>query len=133
MKLLKTKHTLLLSIITFCITSICNAQEGVISINQDEEITRLLELKKEINTNEDANDRYKIQIFSGRRGAAETEQTDFNNEYVQWTSKLVYETPNYKVWVGSFKSRLEADRALLKVKNKFPNAFIFKPKIKKEL
>jgi len=133
MKLLKTNKALLITIITLVITTVCNAQQGTVNIHQDEEITRLLELKKEINTNEDASDRYKIQIFSGRRGAAETQQDDFKNAYTQWSSKLVYETPNYKIWVGSFKSRLEADRALLEVKKKFPNAFIFKPKIKKEL
>jgi len=45
----------------------------------------------------------------------------------QYRSSLEYETPNYKIWVGNFRSRLEADRALVKVKRKFTSAFIFKP------
>ena len=39
-----------------------------------------------------------------------------------------YETPNYKIWVGNFKTRLEADRALQRIKRAFNSAFIFKPK-----
>ncbi|MDO6596378.1 SPOR domain-containing protein [Oceanihabitans sp. 2_MG-2023] len=132
MKLLKTKYIITSLFLTFTFTAICNAQQGTVTVNQDKEITALLKLKKEINTNEDTSDRYKIQIFSGRRGIAETKQTDFKGAYAQWSSKLVYETPNYKVWVGSFRNRLEAERALLKVKNKFPNAFLFKPKKKQE-
>ena len=31
--------------------------------------------------------------------------------------ELVYETPNYKVWIGDFFSQLEADKKLLKIKN----------------
>ena len=122
-----------LSLLTFLwVSGVCCAQQGEVLINQDQEITELLKLKKEINSNEDSSDRYKIQIYSGRRVSAEKSKSDFMNSYEKWSSKLVYETPNYKVWVGSFRSRLEADRALLDVKRKFPNAFIFKPKKEKE-
>jgi len=132
MKLFKIKTTSLSLLILLVFTGVCHAQQGEVVINQDQEINRLLELKKEINSNEDSSDRYKIQIHSGRRVSAEKSKSDFRNSYGKWTSKLVYETPNYKVWVGSFRSRLEADRALLEVKRKFPNAFIFKPKKEKD-
>ena len=42
-----------------------------------------------------------------------------------------FETPNYKIWIGNFKTRLEADRALLLIKKKFYSAFVFKPKKEK--
>ena len=132
MKLLKRNLINATLFILLVLTNFCYAQQGNAIVNQDKEITSLLELKKEINTDEDASDRYKIQIFSGRRGLAETKQSDYKQSYTQWSNKLVYETPNYKVWVGSFRNRLEAERALLKVKKKFPNAFIFKPKKEKE-
>ena len=41
---------------------------------------------------------------------------------------MVFNTPNYKIWVGNFRDRLEADRALLRIKKSYMNAFIFKPK-----
>ena len=48
--------------------------------------------------------------------------------FENWKSNIVYEYPNFKIWAGSFATRLEADRALKEVKRKFPSAFIFKPK-----
>ncbi|AUC83280.1 SPOR domain-containing protein [Lacinutrix sp. Bg11-31] len=104
------------------------AQQGTVIVNQDPEITALLKLKKQINNEDEDSDRYKIQIYSGSRAKAESTENSFDGAYNSWSSKLVYETPNYKIWVGSFRTRLEADKALKKIKNKFPSAFIFKPK-----
>ena len=106
------------------------AQEGTVTVNQDPEISAILKLKKQINNEDEDSDRYKIQIYSGSRQRAESIENSFDSSFNSWSSKLVYETPNYKVWVGNFRTRLEADKALLKVKKNFPSAFIFKPKKK---
>ena len=53
--------------------------------------------------------------------------------YVSTTNiELIYETPNYKVWIGDFYTQLEADKKLLMIKKKYPEAFIFRPKPKIE-
>ncbi len=102
------------------------AQEGTVTINQDKEIEALLEIKKDIET---SSNRYKIQVFSGAsRGAAEAARAKFSESYSDWPSSLEYETPNYKIWVGNFRSRLEADRALIRIQKTFTSAFIFEPK-----
>ena len=41
---------------------------------------------------------------------------------------MKYETPNYKIWVGNFRTQLEADRELRLLRKHFPNAFSLKPK-----
>jgi len=113
----------------FCITEI-SAQEGIVSINQDKDIDVLLRLKKEVNKSQS---NYKIQIYNGNRSGAEKTRLEFRNSFSDWPTSIKFETPNYKIWIGNFKTRLEADRALLKIKRKFNNAFIFKPKkVKKE-
>ncbi len=115
----------------FCfaiLTSSCFAQNGQVTINQDEKITTLLKVKKELNKNEAASDRYKIQIYNGHRTGAETAKKEFSESIADWRPTINFEPPNFKIWVGNFRTRLEADRALKKVKRKFPNAFIFKPK-----
>jgi len=101
-----------------------NAQQGTVTVNQSAEIDKLLDLKKDISIEEE---RFKIQIYSGSLVAAEAAKANFQEAYPQYYSSLEYETPNYKIWVGNFRSRLEADRALIKVKQKFTSAFIFKP------
>jgi len=125
---LKTKFTLL-CLTSFLFTSLLSfSQQGQVYVNQDENITVLLNLKKEMNKNEHDSDRYKIQIYSGNRTAAQNAKSDFNQAFGEWNPTIEYETPNFKIWAGNFSTRLEADRALKKIKKKFPSAFIFKPK-----
>lgn len=132
MKLLNLKISCL-SIICFAFTSTyCFAQQGDVTINQDKNITALLNLKKEMNKKENDSKRYKIQIYSGNnRSAAKSAQNEFSNSFTNWSPTIQYEPPNFKIWVGNFRTRLEADRALKRIKRKFPNAFIFKPKKEK--
>jgi hypothetical protein len=118
-----------LSLSCFMIASTyCFSQEGNITINQDKHITVLLDLKKEMNKNEADSERYKIQVYSGNRSDAYEAQKEFSSSFGDWNPSMQYETPNFKIWAGNFRTRLESDRALKKIKKKFPNAFIFKPK-----
>ena len=113
----------------FCFAQ-SQAQEGSVVVNQDRDIEVLLSMKKDINRTKV---NYKIQIFSraNDRLGAEKSRSEFKKMFTDWDTKMKYETPNYKIWVGNFKTRLEADRALLEIKKKFNNAFIFKPKREK--
>ena len=100
------------------------AQEGAVNINKSEAIDRLIELKKEANKEINFN---KIQIYRPRAGA-EQALSSFRSFYSDYSSEMKYETPNYKIWVGNFRTKIEADRALIAIKKKYPNAFIFTPK-----
>ncbi|MCF7567468.1 SPOR domain-containing protein [Sabulilitoribacter arenilitoris] len=132
MSTLKFKAILFSVACLVIISSNCFAQQGHVTINQDKNIPNLLALKKELNKDENASDRYKIQIYNGNRTGAESAQKEYYTLYNQWRSSLEFELPrNYKIWVGSFRTRLEADRALKRIKRNFPNAFVFKPKKKK--
>ena len=104
------------------------SQSDLIQIKQNPKIDSLIKLKKEINENFF---NLKIQIFSGKRDKAlELISNHTKNEYPGEEIKLVYETPNYKVWVGDFFTQLQADKKLLLIKKKYPEAFIFRPKPK---
>ncbi|OUR91670.1 hypothetical protein A9Q87_09560 [Flavobacteriales bacterium 34_180_T64] len=100
------------------------AQEGKVTIDQDSDISTLLEYKKDLKTVE----LYRIQVYSGDRKGAEKTEREFKFKYGDWTVDKVFETPKYKIWVGNFRSRLEADKALLKIKKNYTHAFIFTPK-----
>ena len=124
MTLSSKRNLFFIILITLAFNTSSYAQEGTVSINQDPRIDELIKLRKEI---EDTRDRYRIQIFSGDRTRAEDKRLNFRKYFSQYSTKLVYETPNYKIWVGNFRERLDADRALKKIKTKFTGAFIFKP------
>ena len=41
---------------------------------------------------------------------------------------IVFSNPSYKVWVGSFKSKIEAEKALLSIKKKVSFCQYYKSK-----
>jgi|TARA_B100001142_G_scaffold51690_1_gene49225 hypothetical protein len=101
------------------------AQNGNVIINKDKKIEKIIELKKEVNKN---SKNLSIQIFSGSKKKSIAVLESYINLFNDSTAKLIYETPNYKVWVGNFNTMLEADRFLIKIRKEFPEAFIFRPK-----
>ena len=105
------------------------AQQGEVNIQQNQKIEKLMEVKKELNKNNQIRDRYVIQLYYGDNGKANEVIQKYRDLY-PYTSQITYEAPNYKVWIGNFRNRLEADRALLKIKENFPAAFIPKPQRK---
>ena len=102
-------------------------QTGTVRINQDDRIPELLSLKSKMVVDNELNDRYKIQLFYGSITEANNVRSNYNSKHAEWKPSIVYESPNYKVWVGNFRNRLEADRALLQIQKSFPKAFVMKP------
>ncbi|MFY7956685.1 MAG: SPOR domain-containing protein, partial [Flavobacterium macrobrachii] len=51
----------------------------------------------------------------------------FKKENKNMDGTIVFSTPMYKVWVGNFKTRIEAEKNLQTLKKKYPNAFLIKP------
>ncbi len=94
------KTIVLLKVLLFFAIVQMNAQQGSVTINQSPEIDKLLDLKKDISIEEE---RFKIQIYSGSRPAAEAAKANFQEAYPDYSSTLEYETPNYKIWVGNFR------------------------------
>jgi hypothetical protein len=66
-------------------------------------------------------------LYYGELNEANKIIREYRNHFDSWPASIEYETPNYKVWVGSFSSRFEADRTRLEIEDKFPSAFILKP------
>jgi hypothetical protein len=127
MRILKIKDYLFICVLLFGIQQIGVAQIAQVTIQQDENIPLLLEMKSEMIKNGKLGERYKIQLYYGDNNSASNVIKKFRSQYSEWPSQIIYETPNYKVWIGNFRNRLEADRALMKIKGDFPSAFIPKP------
>lgn len=127
MRILKIKHFIVTGIFILGAAFTATAQTGEIRIQQSELIPELIKLKSEMTQNGKLGERYNIQLFNGDNNTASEVIKEFRNNYENWPSSMVYDTPNYKVLVGNFRNRLEADRALLKLKSEFPGAFIPKP------
>ena len=107
------------------------AQQGKVTIQQDPKIPQLLDLKKTLEKENKLSNGYTIQLYYGELNEANSIIRRYRGLYESWPASIEYETPNYKVWVGSFSERLEADRALIEVQKAFPSAFILKPQNRK--
>ncbi|TBX70956.1 SPOR domain-containing protein [Flavobacterium silvisoli] len=103
------------------------AQDGKINISQDPKFEQLLNEKRKINSSITINDRYKIQIFNGDSENSKKTLMDFKKANKDMDATIVFSTPMYKVWVGNFKTRIEAEKNLSDLKKKYPNAFLIKP------
>jgi hypothetical protein len=103
------------------------AQSQNLTLNQDPKFEQLLNEKRKINTNLPYNDRYKIQIFNGPSETAKKTLNEFKQEFKTIDGTIVFNTPNYKVWVGNFRSRMEAERNLIEIKKKHKTVFLIKP------
>lgn len=128
MKKLTLKHCILFSIFALGLQINTFAQSGETNIEQSDLLPKLLDLKTEMTKDGKLGERYKIQLYYGDNNTASETLKDFRAKYDTWPSQVIYETPNYKVWIGNFRNRLEADRALMKIKADYPAAFIPKPR-----
>ena len=99
-------------------------QNGSIKINQSNKLDSIIKLKKELNSKVQ---NLRIQIYSGDRENAEQIIQEFNEIFNDTIADVIYETPNYKVWVGNYYTQLEADKRLIEIRKKFRSAFIFRP------
>ncbi len=127
MRILAVLKIISVLIMVYFSTSKVNAQEQNGTLNQDPKFEQLLSEKRKINTSLILNDVYKIQIFNGSSENAKKTLSEFKKEFAAIDGTIIFNTPNYKVWVGNFRTRMEAERNLVELKKRYPNAFLIKP------
>lgn len=75
-------------------------------------------------------DGYTIQIYSGqKREDAMNMKKKMQEEHPDLTANLQYQQPKFRVTVGKYFSKLEAQRDLLTLKGKFSTAILVPEKI----
>ena len=116
-------YTLTLVIASFYM----HAQDTKIRVNQDPKFEQLLNEKRKSNVSITVNEYYKIQIFSGDSENAKKSLKGFKQEFTDLDGTIIFNTPNYKVWVGNFKTRIEAERNLIDIRKKYKNVLLIKP------
>ncbi len=102
-------------------------------INQDEKLTEILYTHIQLNNEFPDIPRYWIRIFSdsghGSREKAYAAKGVFLKKYEGIRNDVIYDNPNYKVYVGGFRSKSEALKLLQQIDNDFPYAFIIYDRI----
>jgi DNA-binding SARP family transcriptional activator len=96
-------------------------------VDQDSKIDQVLVEKRKYNSGITVNDKFKIQIFYGNLEDSKKQLSDFKKTFKDFDGTLFFNNPQYKVWVGSFRTRLEAEKQLKLIKKKYPNALLIQP------
>ncbi|MBS9460830.1 SPOR domain-containing protein [Flagellimonas sp. 389] len=111
-------------ILTAGLTASLSAQEGSITIEQDPRIDELVKRYSEVNSKTDF---YQIQVGFGSYQKAKNLKAKVDIDFPTWYSKIEFESPTYRVRLGKFKTKLEAERKYLEVRKKYPDAMLLKP------
>lgn len=127
MRILAPKKNILICLFISFSTYYGNAQGQNVTVNQDTKFEQLLNEKRKINTSLSVNDSYKIQIYSGSSEIAKKTLNEFRLEFAAFDATIVFNTPNYKVWVGNYRTRIEAEKTLLDIKDRYKNVLLIKP------
>lgn len=101
-----------------------SAQEGTVTIDQDPRIEELMKLYAQVNSKTDY---YQIQVGFGSYQKAQNLKSKIDIDFPGWYSKIEFESPTYRVRLGRFKTKLEAERKYIEVRKKYPEAMLLKP------
>ncbi len=111
-------------ILAFSVT-FASAQQGDIKIEQDDKIVDLLDIYKTYN---ESSEYYRIQVGFGSYDKAERIKSEVEIDFPDMASKIDFDSPTYRVRLGRFKTKLEAERKFKEVRSKYPDAMLLKPK-----
>ena len=127
MRIIALRNVFLSLIGIASLTSNVKAQDQNITVAKDPKFEQLLNEKRKINPSLTVNDSYKIQIYTGGSENAKKTLSEFKQEFKDIDATIVFNTPNYKVWVGNFRTRIEAERNLATIKDRYKNVLLIKP------
>jgi len=127
MRILGISKVVFVFIFTTFYCVVIQAQTSKNNTITEDKVAHLIVEKRKINSSLVSKERYKIQIFSGESEKAKKTVIQFKQEFKDIDATIVFNTPNYKVWVGNFKSRMEAERNFAEIKKKYKNTLLIKP------
>ncbi|MDB2418330.1 SPOR domain-containing protein [Flavobacteriaceae bacterium] len=67
---------------------------------------------------------FRIQLYNGNEAVAIKTMRKFKSDFPDIETHLEYKQPEWKTQVGFYKTKLEADRALLNFKRKYQSAIV---------
>ena len=106
----------------------CAAQNGFLILNQDTRIDTLLLKQRQIHANDSTIDGFRVQIFmelgNDALQHADSVREIFKEDYPDVPIYLLFGQPYYRLRVGDYRTRLEAENMYQRLKKKYKNAFV---------
>ena len=103
-------------------------RKGSLHVDQDSRVERLMRKQREVFAANKTMNGYRVQIFmeigNDAISHAEAMKRSFMNAFPELPVYLTYEQPYYRLRVGDFRNRVEAEKYMRLIKPKFNLAFV---------
>ncbi|MBK9731513.1 MAG: SPOR domain-containing protein [Chitinophagaceae bacterium] len=110
--------------------TLMHAQTGNIILVEDSGVQKVLKLYQTFATEKRAVNGFRVQLASNsNRTMVMDMKSSFSQEYPDVNSYLTYQQPQFKLRVGDFEKRVEANQFMEEIKSSFPSAFVVPDKI----
>lgn len=110
--------------------------EGNANVDRDPRIDRLIEKHRQYNQANPGVDGYRIQIFfdsgNNSKKTAQTIREKFMELYPDVAAYLTFNSPYYRVRIGDYRTKLEAEGVLYQLASIYPNAFTVTDRVQTE-
>ena len=124
---------LFIILVLFCVTPAIYGQDAIleqtkssnIQVIQDYRIPKLIQKETAINEKKKSMPGYRVQLYFGNQRKPATDvKAKFLSSFSTVPAYEIYQSPNFKIRVGDFRTKLEAYKLLKQIATEFPNAFI---------
>ncbi len=103
--------------------------KGTVQIESTAAIDEMVAQKKDYNKNLKTIRGFRIQLIYGMEKSAYEIKDQFEALFPDIPTIIVFSSPEWKVQVGNYISRLEADRSLFQINTEFPGAIVLATEI----
>jgi len=103
-------------------------QRGSVEINTDGNVRKALSAYSKLLSDYPGMEGFRVQIFfnsgNSSKQTAMNAKRIFETRFPDIETYISFEEPNYKVRVGNFRTKLDAEGCLKKIAGSYPNAFV---------
>jgi hypothetical protein len=130
------KYLIFIGFILFSLPAVAQTdpvQAGGVVIHQDARVDSLLKIRKQLNAEYSQLEGFRVQIFmeSGNSAVQQAESIirSFREEFPDVPAYLSFGQPYYRIRVGDFRNRIEAEGFLRTLIGRYNQAFVVKERI----
>jgi hypothetical protein len=105
---------------------------GDLSVESSASVKELIEQKIAYNKEQNSYPGYKIQIYYGSEKECYEIKDEFTSLFPEIPTSIIFSTPQWKLQVGAYRSRLDADKSIQSIKKEYPSAIVLATDIELE-
>ncbi len=122
------------ALLIFLIPSLLMGQEseGDLRVETPAGVDELVAQKIAFNKEQNSYSGYKIQIYYGSEKECYEIKDEFVALFPDIPTSIIFSTPQWKLQVGEFRTRLEADKSIQSIKKEYPSAIVLATDIELE-